>query len=133
MFTHSVQTATRARRAGADRETVVCALLHDVGEVLSGTNHGEIPAAMLRPYITPLNYWVLYNHEIFQAYYYLDKCGGDKDLRDKIKAYKEKGYVPGHPYYDACAKFCHEYDQPSFDPDYPSDSLESFAEVFVVL
>jgi hypothetical protein len=54
MYEHSLQTATRARRAGADTETVVCALLHDIGEVLSGTNHGEIPAALLRPYITPL-------------------------------------------------------------------------------
>ena len=26
----------------------MCALLHDIGEVLSGTNHGEIAAAMLK-------------------------------------------------------------------------------------
>ena len=64
MYTHSLQTATRARRLGADVETIVCALLHDIGEVLSGTNHGEIPAAILRPYISPQNHWVLANHEV---------------------------------------------------------------------
>ena len=29
-------------RDGADAETVVCALFHDVGEVLNHVNHGEI-------------------------------------------------------------------------------------------
>jgi len=134
MYEHSLQTATRARRCGADTETVVCALLHDIGEVLSGTNHGEIAAALLRPYVTPMNTWLLSQHEVFQAYFFLDKCGGDKDLRDKIKDYKVAGIVKGHEWYEACAKFCLEYDQPSFDPKYDTDSLQSFvplvAEVF---
>lgn len=127
MYTHSLQTATRARRHGADDETIVCALLHDIGEVLSGTNHGEIPAALLRPYISPKNHWVLANHEVFQAYYFLDKCGGDKDLRDKVAAYKDEGIDgPGHPFYDSCAEFCELYDQPSFDSEYQCDALDSF-------
>ena len=119
-------TATRAYHAGEDEEVVVAALLHDIGEVLSGTNHGEIAAAVLRPYVSPKNYWVLANHEIFQAFFYLDKCGGDKDLRDKISAYEKSGIKQGHPYYDACARFCELYDQTSFDPDYECDTLESF-------
>jgi len=126
MYEHSLQTATRARRDGADDETVVCALLHDIGEVLSGTNHGEIPASILRPYISPKNHWVLSNHEVFQAYFYLDKCGGDKDLRDKVKSWQEEGIKEGHEYYDACAEFCEKWDQPSFEVDFGTDSLESF-------
>jgi predicted HD phosphohydrolase/sterol desaturase/sphingolipid hydroxylase (fatty acid hydroxylase superfamily) len=126
MYEHCLQSATRARRAGADTETIVCALLHDIGEVLSGTNHGEIAAAVLRPYITPLNHWMLSNHEVFQAHYFLDKCGGDKDLRDKAYEYTSMGYVKGHPYYEATERFCLEYDQPSFDPDYDTDTLASF-------
>ena len=126
MYEHSLQTATRARRAGADTETIVCALLHDIGEVLSGTNHGEIAAALLRPYITPMNHWLLANHEVFQAFYFLDKCGGDKDLRDKVKEYKAAGIVKGHAWYDATEKFCLKYDQPSFDPTYDTDPLASF-------
>jgi len=126
MYEHSLQTATRARRAGADTETIVCALLHDIGEVLSGTNHGEIASALLRPYISPKNHWLLSQHEVFQAHYFLDKCGGDKDLRDKVKEYQRDGIVKGHPWYEATERFCLEYDQPSFDPSYDTDSLSSF-------
>ena len=32
-YTHSLQSATRAESDGADEETVVCALLHDLGDV----------------------------------------------------------------------------------------------------
>src|SRR5512139_702561 len=35
-YTHSLQTATRALRDGRDEEYVVCALLHDIGDTLSG-------------------------------------------------------------------------------------------------
>merc|ERR1711868_189519 len=42
LFEHGVQSATRAFRAGEDTETVVCALFHDVGELLSPACHGEI-------------------------------------------------------------------------------------------
>lgn len=42
LYEHSLQTATRALRDGADEETVVCALFHDVGEVLTPANHGEV-------------------------------------------------------------------------------------------
>ena len=36
---HSLQTATRAEKDGADVETIVCALLHDIGDVISPSNH----------------------------------------------------------------------------------------------
>ncbi|MFX8891516.1 HD domain-containing protein, partial [Acinetobacter baumannii] len=38
---HSVQTATRAHRAGMDEEYVVCALLHDIGDTLGSANHAD--------------------------------------------------------------------------------------------
>ena len=69
---------------------------------------------------------MLSQHEVFQAYYFLDKRGGDKDLRDKVKEYTSQGYVKGHPFYEATVKFCDEYVQPSFDPSYDTDKLESF-------
>ena len=34
-------------RDGADAETVVCALFHDVGEVLNHVNHGEIGETLI--------------------------------------------------------------------------------------
>ena len=39
---HSLQTATRAHRAGQDEEYVVCALLHDIGDILLPANHAEL-------------------------------------------------------------------------------------------
>lgn len=126
MYEHSLQTATRARRAGEDSEFVCCCLLHDIGEIISFSNHGEVPASILRPYISPLRHNMLYYHEIFQAYYFLDKCGGDKDLRDKVSELNEKGIVQGSHAYEEIARFCEFYDQKSFDPTYESDELDSF-------
>ena len=67
---HSVQTATRAMRAGADEELIVCALFHDVGETLGPLNHGQVDAAILRPFVSEQNHWVLAHHAIFQTYFY---------------------------------------------------------------
>lgn len=118
LYDHSLQSATRALRDGADVETVVCALLHDVGELLAPICHGEVAGSLLRPYISPKNYWVLIHHEIFQAYYYGDAMNVDKDARDRFRA---------HPYYDACEEFCRRWDENSFDPDYDNLPLEHFA------
>merc|ERR1719401_304765 len=110
MMEHGLQTATRALRDGADEELVVMALLHDVGELLTPINHGEVAAALLRPYISPQNHWILQSHEVFQAYFWQDAVGlPEKDTRERFKA---------SPYYDACIFFCERYDQVSFDPDY---------------
>ena len=54
----------------------------------------------------------------------MDSC---KSLNcDKVKEYQKAGIVKGHPWYEATEKFCLEYDQPSFDPTYDTDSLASF-------
>ena len=31
-----------------------------------------------------------------------------------------------HQWFGDCAEFCEKYDQNSFDPEYPTESLESF-------
>ena len=51
---HCLQTATRAQSDGADEETIVCALLHDIGDVISPANHSQAAAALLRPYVLSL-------------------------------------------------------------------------------
>ena len=66
-YTHSLQSATRAESDGADEETVVCALLHDLGDVIAPDNHSEVIASILRPYISEKNHWVLKHHGLFQA------------------------------------------------------------------
>ena len=44
---HSIQTATRALRDGADDETVICGLLHDIGELMVPICHGEVGKSKL--------------------------------------------------------------------------------------
>lgn len=115
-LTHSLQTATRAEAAGADDELVVGALLHDIGDDLAPYNHAAFAAAILRPYVRDEVTWVIAQHGLFQTYYYAHHLGGDRHRRDKFE---------DHPWYSACVRFC-EWDQASFDPDYPTQSLEHF-------
>ena len=114
---HCLQTATRAFRDGADCETVVCALLHDIGDCGAPYNHGQLAAAILRPYVSPENAWMIEKHEIFQGYYYHQFMGRDPNERDRFK---------GHPAYQRTVIFCDRWDQVSFDPNYDSMSLSDF-------
>lgn len=116
-YVHSLQTATRALRDGADDEMVVCALLHDIGDTLAPVNHGAMAAAILAPYIDPLNVWMIAHHEEFQGYYYAEFFGGNKHARD---AYA------GHPAFARTARFTDEWDQKAFDRDYDTLPIEAF-------
>jgi len=116
-LTHSLQTATRALRDGRDEEYVVCCLFHDVGESLGPFNHGEVAAAVLRPFVSAANYWMLAHHPTFQTYFFGQHLGIDPDERDE--------YVTS-PFYDRTVEFCATYDEVSFDPDYPSEPIETF-------
>ena len=79
---HSLQTATRAHRAGEDEEYVVCALLHDLGDILLPANHAELGAAILQPYVSEKNHWMLQHHAVFQGYYFFHHLGLDRDMRE---------------------------------------------------
>ena len=114
---HSLQTASRAHRDGANEEMVVAALLHDVGDLLSPHNHSELAAAVLRPYVSERTYWIVRQHGLFQSYYYAHHFGEDRNARDRYK---------DHPWYQEAVDFCHRWDQPSFDPAYDSLPLEFF-------
>jgi predicted HD phosphohydrolase len=114
---HSLQTATRAHQDGRDEEYVVCALLHDIGDILLPANHAEMGATILKPYVSEANHWMLEKHGIFQGYYFFHHLGLDRDLREQFR---------GHPHFEYCAQFCHRYDQNSFDPAFESMPLEAF-------
>jgi len=114
---HSLQTATRALRDGADDEMVFAALLHDIGDEIAPYNHSEMAAAIVRPYVRPEVAWIVEHHGLFQNYYYVHHLGGDRNARDRLR---------DHPWYAACVHFCAAWDQCSFDPDYPNESLEFF-------
>ena len=106
-LTHSLQTATLAHQDGRDEEYVVCALLHDIGDTLGSFNHPDVAAAMLRPFVSDENLWMVEKHGIFQGYYFFHHLGMDRDMREQFR---------DHPYFDRTAEFCELYDAPAFDP-----------------
>ncbi|MBW1844864.1 MAG: HD domain-containing protein [Deltaproteobacteria bacterium] len=114
---HSLQTATRAHRDGRDEEYVVCALLHDIGDMLASHNHADLAAAILKPFVSEKNLWIVQHHAIFQGYYFWHHVGADRNAREKFR---------DHPHFDDTAEFCALYDQCSFDPDYDTLPLETF-------
>ena len=114
---HSLQSATRAQADGADIETVVAALLHDLGDELAPENHSQLAASILRPYVRAEVTWIVDKHGLFQMKYYAHFYGRDPDGH---LAYKN------HPWYAACWRFCERYDQAAFDPAYPSKALTYF-------
>ena len=116
-LTHSLQTATRAERAGADTELVFASLLHDVGKAVSVPNHPEIAAAIIKPYVRPDVYEAIRAHQDFQGRHYYAHFGGDPDAREKYR---------GAPWFDLAAEFADEWDQTAFDPDYDTLPLEHF-------
>ena len=114
---HSLQSATRAHRAGESEELVVPALLHDIGDLLAPHSHSEMAASILRPYVSQKTYWIIKHHGLFQLYYYAHHLGGDRNARERFL---------DHPWYEDAVRFCEEYDQNCFDPDYDSESLAFF-------
>jgi predicted HD phosphohydrolase len=114
---HSLQTATRAERDGRDEEYVLCALIHDIGDTLSPFNHPSIAADILKPFVTPLNHWMVLNHGIFQGYYFWQHIGLDRDTREQFRGTEE---------FDHTEEFCAKYDQTAFDADYRSEPIEHF-------
>ncbi|NNE75327.1 MAG: HD domain-containing protein [Acidimicrobiales bacterium] len=116
-LTHSLQSATRAQRAGERVDLVVAALLHDVADSFAPENHSEAAAALLAPYVDEEAHWVVKHHGIFQGYYYFHHLGGDRDAREQYRQ---------SPHFDACVQFCAEYDQNCFDPSYDTLPIEAF-------
>jgi predicted HD phosphohydrolase len=67
----------------------------------------------VRPEVT----WIVEQHGLFQTYYYAHHYDRDRNGREKFRC---------HPWYQACKNFCADWDQCSFDPDYPSEPLSAF-------
>jgi predicted HD phosphohydrolase len=116
-YTHSLQTATRALRDGRDEEYVVCALLHDIGDTLGSFNHPDIAAAILKPFVSEENHWMVQHHGIFQGHYFFHHIGLDRDMRDAFRA---------HPCHERTAEFCERYDNPAFDAKGETLPIEHF-------
>ena len=116
-LTHMTQTATRASRAGASDELILLALLHDVGDAISGINHAEIVAALVRPYVSAGGYALVRTHMEFQLKHYGDEILQPTDMRERYAA---------QAWYADAVRFSDEWDQASFDPDYDTLPLVAF-------
>jgi predicted HD phosphohydrolase len=106
-YSHCLQTATRALRDGRDEEYVVCALLHDIGDTLGTFNHPDVAAAILKPFVSDANLWMIQHHGIFQGYNFFHHIGMDRHMRDQFA---------GHAHYAHTEEFVALYDSPAFDP-----------------
>ena len=114
---HSLQTATRAVRAGATEELIVAALCHDLGKVISIENHPAIAAEILKPYVSQETYEIVRTHQDFQGRHYYALLGKNPAEREQ---YIDK------PWFEMARQFTDEWDQTSFDPDYDTLPLSYF-------
>lgn len=116
-FRHCLQSATMAHRAGKDEDYVAIALLHDIGFTVAPATHGQFAAALMEPYITPNDHWMLVHHAIFQNLHCHHHPTMDRDGRDKWL---------GHPAFEQTAEFVAKFDQNTMDPNYDSMPIEAF-------
>ena len=116
---HSLQSATRAERDGADTDWIVSTLLHDIGDIFAPYNHDEYAASILRPFVREQCTWVVEKHADFQMVYYGRHVGADPNKREKHR---------GHIFFDDCVTFCERWDQSSFDPEYDTLPTSHFTE-----
>lgn len=114
---HGLQSATRAEADGVDIDWIVGALLHDIGDGLAPLNHDRFSAEVIRPFVRWEVSWTVEHHGLFQMLYFARHYGWDENARDRYR---------DHPCFDTCAAFCERWDQNSFDPDYPTQTLEHF-------
>jgi len=114
---HCLQTAELAAEAGEDDEYVVCALLHDIGDTLGSTNHPDVAAAILQPFVSEENHWMIKHHGIFQGYNFFHHLGLDRNMRDKFE---------GSDNYVRTKRFVELYDDPAFDSSKPKLELSLF-------
>ncbi|GAB4176416.1 MAG: hypothetical protein OHK0024_13760 [Thalassobaculales bacterium] len=117
-YRHSLLSATRALRAGEDEEFVVVCLLHDIGFTIADASHGEFAAALLRPFVSERNHWMLAHHQIFQAWHCPTYPGIERDGRERFR---------GHPHFAWTARFVALFDQNTIDPGEECLPIEAFA------
>lgn len=116
-YRHSLQSATMVMRDGHDEETIVVALLHDVGFTACPASHGEFAAALLRPYVHEKHTWMLERHAIFQDIHAPHRPGVDLNGRDRWR---------GHAHFEWAAEFVAKYDQDAVDPNYDCAPIAVF-------
>lgn len=117
IYEHCLQSATMVMQDGHDEETVVVALLHDIGFTLCPDTHGAFAAALLAPYVHPRHVWMLERHGIFQDAHAHEHPDADPQARERWR---------GHPHFAWAAEYVERYDQNAIRPDLPIAPLGTF-------
>jgi hypothetical protein len=133
---HCVQCATLARKAGADEETVLACLLHDLGMAMMRPDHGWWGAQLVEPYVSDRVSWAIRYHQALRYYpdasvgyeypeLYVEMFGPDY----RPPAYIEAAYreARAHRWY-MVARHITLFDDYGFDAKAPF-SLEPFADL----
>jgi len=115
---HSYTSATMALNDGKDPEYVVMCLFHDIGFGISGSNHANIGAEILKPYLSPGLINIVRYHDIFQKRFY-----GKYFHWINEQEYEEH---TSESYCFPCMDFTQRYDQSAFDPAYPWKGYKVF-------
>jgi predicted HD phosphohydrolase len=118
-YGHCLQSATLAYRDGQDEETVVVALLHDIGFDACPPLHGAFAGALLGAFVSERHVWMLEHHQAFQDHHVGEHYDAaiDRNARERWR---------GHPHFDWTATFVARYDQAAMDPDYENRPLGHF-------
>ncbi len=119
-YTHCLQSATLALKDGRDDEYVACALLHDIGDTLGTYNHPDIAAAILKPFVSEENLWMVQHHGIFQGHNFFHYIGLDRNLRERFR---------DNPHYERTVEFVDRYDDPAFDPKAETFPVSTFEPI----
>jgi len=101
LYQHSLLTASYADDDGADEETIVCALLHDLSLLLCPYDHEDMIFVLLKQFISDKNQWILQNHALLNRVYMTPP---DLTAVEKFK---------DHAYFQDGMKFA-EYDYAAF-------------------
>lgn len=117
MQRHCLQSATFALRDGRDEETVVVALLHDIGFTLARETHAAFAAMVLGPYISEANRWMLLHHPVFLDHHVHGHPEVDRAARERWR---------GHPHFEWTATFVERYDQAAVSAAREILPLEAF-------
>jgi predicted HD phosphohydrolase len=96
---------------------VVCALLHDIGDILGSYSHAELAAAIVHPFVSEENHWIVEHRAIFQGYYFFHYLDLDRNMRDEFR---------GYPHFEKTEEFCRLFDQTAFDTTFQSMPPEAF-------
>ena len=119
-YRHCLQSATLAMNAGLDEETIAVALLHDVGFIVCPQTHEEFAAALLGPYISEANLWMLRHHAEFQTHHIHGYPGIDPKARERWR---------GHEHFEWTAEFVDRFDQRAIRSDFIEHPIEVFEPI----